>query len=94
MLPNQSESIIKPPNSTKIKAGLVVLQPGQDVGEHITTNREEIIVVLEGTATAVIKDEAKILEEKDCCYIPNNTVHNIKNQANTILKYYYIVSLH
>lgn len=91
---NQSKSIIKPPSSEKIKAGLVVLNPGEEVGEHKTVNCEEIIVVIEGVATAIVKGESRKIEQLNTTYIPKNTLHNIINNTGSILKYYYIVSLH
>lgn len=45
------ESLIKPPISAMIKSGRVVLSSGESVGEHVTVQREELIIVLRGVAT-------------------------------------------
>ncbi len=91
---NQTRSIIKPPKSEKIKAGLVVLQPGEEVGKHRTENCEEIIVVIEGTAVALVNDQETTISQHETHYVPKNIPHNIFNRTDKILKYYYIVSLH
>lgn len=44
------ESLIKPPVSSVLKSGRVVLAPSESVGEHVTVQREELIIVLKGKA--------------------------------------------
>ena len=48
----ESESLLKPPLSKQLKSGKVTLFPGEDVGEHITSKREEIIIVIKGNIIA------------------------------------------
>ena len=42
-----------PPDSATMRSGLVVLFPGDDVGEHSTENCEEIVIVLEGQGEGI-----------------------------------------
>jgi len=87
------ESIIKPPSSQKLKSGRVRLSPGEDVGEHVTDKREEILVVLKGTATLMKGNETKKLKEGETHYIKENIKHNVKNNTDSDLEYVYVVSL-
>ena len=40
-------------SSVKMKSGVVVLEPGEEVGSHNTNSKEELIIVLEGREQAV-----------------------------------------
>ena len=78
----------------RIKSGLVVLNPTQEVGSHITENREEVIIILEGSATVEIEGEgSQEVKGGHLVYIPHNVRHNVKNVSNIILRYIYLVSL-
>jgi mannose-6-phosphate isomerase-like protein (cupin superfamily) len=41
------------PQTMGIKSGHVVLEPGENIGEHITEAKEEVIVVLKGKAMVI-----------------------------------------
>jgi len=86
-------SLIKPPRSEKIKSGLVFLKKGEEVGEHITDNREEVIIILQGEALVILENQKRVVKENNLIFIPKNKKHNIKNKYNKILKYIYVVSL-
>ena len=86
-------SLIKPPNSKMLKSGRVILESGEDVGSHITENKEEIIVVLKGTATIIIAGKEFIITAGNHHYIGPNIEHNIRNDANETLEYIYVVAL-
>ena len=49
----KTEHIVKPPQSRSLKSGRVLLSPGESVGWHVTQDREELVVVLKGTATVL-----------------------------------------
>ena len=90
---NQSGFLIKPPESQKIKSGLVVLQKGEEIGEHITKNKEEVIVILQGRALVEIEGKpAQTVEANNFVFIPENKKHNLKNESPEILKYAYVVA--
>lgn len=79
--------------SQKMKSGLVVLQPGEEVGEHSTESKEEAIVVLEGKAQVLAESfPLEITEANSFIYLPANLKHNIKNPGSIPLKYIYITS--
>lgn len=90
---NNRSLLIKPPVSEKIKSGLVILKKGEQVGKHITENKEEIIIILLGKATILVEDKKIIVKKNHLVYIGPNKKHNIKNESSNILKYIYIVCL-
>ncbi len=84
--------LIKPPNSEKIKSGYVILKKGEEMKEHTTHNREEIIIILEGRAKVIIEDEEREVKKNHLVFIPENKKHSLKNNYNKVLKYIYIVT--
>jgi len=89
----KSESILKPPISAILKCGKVSLLPNESVGEHITDKREEVIIVVKGTATLRKGEKTFIIHENETHFIPEGTVHNVLNNSSESLEYYYVVSL-
>ncbi|MBN1544190.1 cupin domain-containing protein [Candidatus Woesearchaeota archaeon] len=86
-------SLVKPPHSARIKSGRVFLSEGEEVGEHVTDNKEEMIVILKGTATLVSGGSSFVLKEKEAFFIGKGTKHNVKNESEADLEYVYVVSL-
>jgi mannose-6-phosphate isomerase-like protein (cupin superfamily) len=74
------------------KGGRIILYPGEEVGEHVTENREEVIIVLRGEATIMKEGEKTLLKEKDVHFIGNGIVHNVKNETKKELEYIYVVN--
>ncbi len=89
----ETDSIIKPPASKVLKSGRVRLSPGEEVGEHVTDKREELLIVLKGTATLINSGETVILKEGETRYIREGVKHNVKNTSDKPLEYIYVVSL-
>jgi len=89
----KTESIIKPPESKALKAGRVVLSPGEEIGEHKTDKREELIIILRGTATLIKEGEQIQLKIGETHYIEPETKHNVVNNSDEELEYVYVVSL-
>ncbi|MHC4221160.1 MAG: cupin domain-containing protein [Planctomycetota bacterium] len=82
------------PQTCGMKAGRVQLQPGGEVGEHNTGEREELLVFLSGSGQALVGDEKTLdVGEGKICYVPPNTLHNIKNNGAEPLVYIYCVSM-
>jgi quercetin dioxygenase-like cupin family protein len=89
----KSESVIKPPLSKALKSGRVILAPGEEIGEHVTQNREELIVILRGRATIEIIDDPIEVHQGQTHFIPEGIKHNVSNKSDEVLEYLYIVSL-
>ena len=72
----------------------MILKPGENVGEHTTNDREEVIIVLKGHGKAIIdKDEIFNIESNIVLYIPPKTFHDIKNIGLKPLEYIFVTSL-
>ena len=89
----KTESLLKPPESRLLKSGQVTLQPKESVGWHVTDKREELIIVLQGTATIMQHNKETQVKAGETHYIKEGTSHNVVNNLDKELKYIYIVSL-
>ncbi len=81
------------PVTAGMKSGYVTLKPGESVGEHKTEAKEEAIIILEGEAE--VRCAGKIVftvKEHNLIYIPPETNHDIKNNADRLLRYVYVVA--
>lgn len=81
------------PQTLGVRAGLVNLKRGQDVGEHTTFAKEELIVVLSGKAEISFSAyPALTAAAQTLAYIPAHTRHNVSNIGIRMLRYVYIVT--
>jgi mannose-6-phosphate isomerase-like protein (cupin superfamily) len=82
-----------PPESVTMRSGWVVLQPTSSVGLHSTENYEELIIILEGQATIMVKDRTSVVVESgNAFYCPPDTEHDVFNSGIEPLRYIYIVA--
>ncbi|MGO9085910.1 MAG: cupin domain-containing protein [Candidatus Sulfotelmatobacter sp.] len=82
-----------PPESVKMKSGLVALPPGKSVGKHSTEQNEELLVVLEGQGEMTFMDGSKLpVKANSAVYCPPETEHNVTNTGASVLRYVYVVS--
>jgi quercetin dioxygenase-like cupin family protein len=80
-------------SSMRMKSALVNLQSGQNIGSHNTGNREELLIVLEGTGEVNAEGLGKQSVTKDTIiYIPPNIQHDVKNTGDNPMRYIYILS--
>lgn len=90
---NLRTPILTVENAKKMKSEMIVLHSGEEVGAHNTNEKEELIVVLEGKATVEIDGQVfSEVKSGSVTYIPSRTLHNVKNSADSKLRYIYIVS--
>ena len=82
------------PETMGIKSGHVVLKPGENVGEHVTEAKEEVIVVLKGKAMILCgnDDEPIVAGVHSVVYVPPETAHDVKNIGGDILEYIYVTA--
>ncbi len=82
-----------PPETSTMRSGAVVLQPGQTVGKHSTEVNEELIVVLAGEGALVLNGSQELpFKVGTVAYCPPDTEHDVKNTGATALKYIYVVA--
>jgi quercetin dioxygenase-like cupin family protein len=82
-------SLISGSDSKQVRSGLVVLEKGQEVGEHETGGGEELIVFLQGTAELSGGGETRTVHAPAVALVPAHTPHNVWNEAETTLEYVY-----
>jgi quercetin dioxygenase-like cupin family protein len=83
-----------PPQSVFMRAGKVVLQPGESVGKHSTEGKEELIIILDGEGEFLYGDNHSLAFHSNAVlYCPPMTEHNILNTGETSLQYIYVVSM-
>jgi len=81
------------PQTCGMRSGRVYLQPDQSCGQHSTEHHEELLVFLSGQGLLLIGGEKSFqVGEGKVCYIPPNTVHDIKNAGAEPLVYIYCVA--
>lgn len=81
------------PESYRMRAGLIVLAPGDSVGSHSTQQNEELLVVLEGGGEMVFGDGSRLpVHANAALYCPPETAHDVVNTGHTVLRYVYVVS--
>lgn len=85
--------ISKDLGSFGIKSGHVTLKPGENIGEHSTSEREEIIIILRGEGKAIVdKNKIFTIKADHVLYIPPQTTHDIKNLGKENLGYVFVTS--
>jgi mannose-6-phosphate isomerase-like protein (cupin superfamily) len=82
------------PQTSGMRSGRVYLKPGEECGQHSTKAHEETLVFLSGKGTSLIGEKETAFEvgQGKICYIPPNTLHNIKNTGDLPLVYIYCVA--
>lgn len=86
-------SLLKPPQSAFLKAAKVLLSPGEEIGEHMNDNREEIIIIMKGEGVLLNGSEHTPIKQGCIYHVKQNTRHNVKNTSGEELEYVYVVSL-
>lgn len=82
-----------PPESIRMKSGLVVLAPGKSVGKHSTEQNEELLIFFEGQGEMSFKDGSKLpAKANSAIYCPPETEHDVTNTGAGVLRYVYVVS--
>lgn len=79
--------------SCGMKAGRVIVEPGESCGRHSTNEREELLVFLSGSGKAIIEENEPFdIGLGKITYIPPHTNHDIRNTGTEPLIYVYCVA--
>ena len=84
------EEPVTPGGAHCLRSRWVFLAPGKCVGEHSTEDKEEVLVILTGTATVEVAGEAHRVSAPAAVFIPPHTQHNVRNSGDSTLVYVYI----
>ncbi|MDD6011934.1 MAG: cupin domain-containing protein [Oscillospiraceae bacterium] len=67
--------------------GVITLEPGTSIGEHIHENEEEVFYIIEGTATYNDNGKTEILHAGDSCVCLGGQRHSVANrEKDTVLR--------
>jgi mannose-6-phosphate isomerase-like protein (cupin superfamily) len=81
------------PQTFGMRSGRVYIESGQSCGQHSTKHHEELLVFLSGRGTLLIGEQDSFqVGQGKVCYIPPNTVHDVKNNGTEPLIYIYCVA--
>lgn len=83
---------VSPPEARALSSSCVRLGPGDRVGEHTTSAREELIFVLEGEATVLAGGAATTVRAGHAAYVPPETRHDVENLTAAPVTYVYVTA--
>ena len=86
----EAGALVSASDSQQIRAGLVVLEHGDEIGKHETGGGEELIVLLAGTAELEADGLTKTVRAPAAVHIPSRTAHNVRNPSKDPLRYVYV----
>jgi mannose-6-phosphate isomerase-like protein (cupin superfamily) len=84
---------ITPDDSKYIRGRVEIKKPGEETGAHVTAGKEEVIIVLEGTATVRLGRRVVKLRPGFAFFICEGVLHNVRNEGRKRLRYVYVRSL-
>ena len=87
---DEAGELVSASDSRQIRSGLVVLEQGEEVGNHETGNGEELILLLEGTAELQSDGVEKTVHAPAAVLVPAHTPHNVRNALKVSLRYVYV----
>lgn len=71
---------------------LMSILVGQDIGEEVHPNVDQILFIVEGKAEAILNGESRTVDEDSLIFVPAGTTHNIKNVGDEDLKLFTVYS--
>ena len=86
-----------PPQAKGLRAGSVILKPGEAMGWHSTGPREELLLALAGRVRIEVQPRRRraqsvALTVGQCAFLPTRTPHRVVNQSRSIARYLYITA--
>ena len=85
--------LITAEDSKYLRGRVEIKRPGEETGAHVTEGKEEVIIVLEGTATVHFGNEKLKVREGYSLFVAENVLHNVRNEGRRRLRYVYVRSL-
>jgi mannose-6-phosphate isomerase-like protein (cupin superfamily) len=84
---------ITPDDSKYIRGRVEIKKTGEETGAHVTGGKEEVIIVLEGTATVFYGKAILKVRSGTSLFIGEGVLHNVRNEGRKRLRYVYVRSL-
>jgi len=79
-------------DSKYLRGRVEIMKPGEETGAHLTEGKEEVIIVLEGTATVYYGDAKLRIRNGYSLFIGEGVLHNVRNEGRSRLRYVYVRS--
>ena len=79
-------------DSKYLRGRVEIKKPGEETGAHMTEGKEEVIIVLEGTATVYYGKARLKVREGYSLFIAENVLHNVRNEGRGPMRYVYVRS--
>lgn len=76
---------------TPFESGLQEVAPGGRVREHAHHPHEELILVIEGTGTAIIDDESHPMQAGTTLYLAPESRHTFINEGDGPLRFFWVL---
>ena len=86
-----------PRRDSGLRAGAVILKPGDIMDWHSTLRREELIIVIEGRIvlewqSTAGRQRAMSLSAGRCAFLPSRVMHRVVNGSKVAAHYLYITA--
>jgi len=78
-----------------LRAGSVVLTPGEVMDWHSTKGREELLILLSGRVQLEVDTQHRsrfALRAGQCAYVPGRTKHRVLNRSSARATYVYVTA--
>lgn len=76
----------------KTQLVLMSLRPGEDIGEEIHSEIDQMFFIQDGTAELIMDGKPILLEEHDVALVPAGTRHNLRNRGKKPIKLFTVYS--
>ncbi|MDP3703307.1 MAG: cupin domain-containing protein [Candidatus Omnitrophota bacterium] len=86
-----------PRRAAGLRAGAVVLRPGNIIDWHSTKSREELLIAMQGLVRVEVKRPHRTprrvpLKNGACLWLPPHTWHRVVNESTKLARYLYITA--
>ena len=86
-----------PRRAAGLRAGVVVLRPGEVMPWHSTKSREELLVALRGSLRVEVRRSRRMrqmsLKSGHCLLLPRQTLHCVVNRSRKNAQYIYVTGV-
>ncbi len=92
-VPLSRRGLITPEDARHLRGRVELKEPGEETGIHTTRGREEVLIVLEGTATVYLKKRRVKVRAGHSLFIEEGLSHNVRNEGRERVRYIYVRSM-
>jgi len=86
----QAKTVVR---GERLKLGKVSLECGESMPEHVTTEREEVIICIHGKIRVRTPDRVHWLKPGEFCHVAPEVLHSVENASILRSEYFYAVAM-